>query len=97
MRIIDRKRIEDCFDGSRVMRYFFDEAWARDEILRLASLGELEYFEDFPRPLFRVSTPGGAEIKGVEGEADCQVVYPKAGREQIQARLEAFWSWHEAP
>ena len=89
MKIIDRKRIEDCFDGSRVMRYFFDSAWTRSDILRLAPLGAVEYFEDFPRPLFRVALPDGAEIKGVEGESDCQVVYPQRNRQQIQARIES--------
>lgn len=91
MNIVDSKRVEDCFDGSRVMRYFFDAAWTRDEILRLAPLGKLDYFDDFPRPLFRVITPDGGEIKGVEGESDCQVVYPSANREQIQARIEAHF------
>jgi len=89
MKIIDSKRIEDCFDGSRVMRYFFDAPWTHEAILRLASLGKLDYFDDFPRPLFRVTTPDGGEIKGVEGESDCQVVYPVANREGIQARIEA--------
>lgn len=89
MKIVDVKRIEDCFDGSRVQRYFFDAPWDSAAIRRLAALGRLEYFADFPRPLFRVTLPGGAEIKGVEGESDCQVVYPQENREQIQARVEA--------
>ncbi len=92
MKIVESKRVEDCFDGSRVVRYFFDAAWNRAAILRLALLGKLDYFDDFPRPLFRLSTPDGGEIKGVEGEADCQVVYPSANREQIQARIEAFFT-----
>ena len=89
MRIVDVKRVEDCFDGSRVMRYFFDTPWTAAVIRRLAALGDLEYCDDFPRPLFRVTLPDGAEIKGVEGESDCQVVYPQRDREQIQARIES--------
>jgi hypothetical protein len=92
MRVAAAKRIEDCFDGSRVMRYFFDETWTRANILRLAALGDLEYFDEFPRTIFRVGTADGAEIKGVEGEADCQVIYPKTDRDQIQARIEAFFA-----
>jgi len=88
MRIADVKRVEDCFDGSRVMRYFFDAPWTAAAIRRLAPLGRLEYFDDFPRPLFCVTLADGAEIKGVEGDSDCQVVYPRENRERIQARIE---------
>ena len=40
--------------------------------------------------VFRVRTPDGAEIKGVEGERDCQVVFPAKNRATIQSRFETW-------
>ena len=42
MIIVEIRKIEDCFDGSRVYGYRFDEPWARDAIERLGSLGWLK-------------------------------------------------------
>ncbi len=89
MTIKDVKLVEDCFDGSSILRYWFDAAWTAQSIQALRPLGELEYFGDFPRPLFRLQTPDGAQIKGIEGDDNCQVVYPREGRSAIQERIEA--------
>ncbi len=84
MRIVQVKKVEDCFDGSSVYRYWFDTPWTRDAIMGLKALGDLEYFADFPRPFFRVCGHRGLHVKGVEGEDNCQAIFPKQGKEEIQ-------------
>ena len=92
MRITSTDKVEDCFDGSVVFRYYFAEAWTEETIRGLEEMGETEYFPDFPRPFFRLRTPSGMEVKGVEGEDNCLVILPRAGREFAKAMFEARFS-----
>jgi hypothetical protein len=88
VKLVGKVKVEDCFDGSSVYRYFFEAAWGREDIRGLQALGRLEYYPDFPRPFFRLIGPGWAQLRGVEGEDSCQVVLPRQGREEVIARLE---------
>ncbi len=92
MRLLRTSKVEDCFDGSSVYRYFFDSVWSPGEIRRLRRLGRLDYYPDFPRPFFRLVGPGGAQLRGVEGECSCHVVLPRQGREEVIARLNDHFS-----
>jgi hypothetical protein len=88
MRITSVEKLDDCFDGSRVYSYHFDQPWTRLAILQLASLGKLDYFADFPRPFFRLRRAGGLLLKGVEGLPHCRVVVPPNQQEQFKQDLE---------
>lgn len=88
MKIIRRHKVEDCFDGSSVFSYEISEDWTADNIRCLATLGDLEYFAEFPRPLFRLRTRDGLYVSGVTGAAVCRVVLPRTNREVVQHRLE---------
>jgi hypothetical protein len=88
MRIAAVEQLEDCFDGSRVYTYHFDQAWTRESIQRLSGCGELDYFPDFPRPFFRLRGTGGLQIKGVEGLAHCRVVLPPKYSQDFRLVLE---------
>lgn len=92
MTIIQRQKVEDCFDGSGVWEYRFETAWTRADIDLLGPLGRLEYFGDFPRPLFRVHGPAGLQIKGVEGENSCRVVFPRTNRDALRESFESVFS-----
>lgn len=89
MNIVNRVKLEDCFDGSAVFTYEVSEPWTERSVRRLASLGPLQYFDDFPRPLFRLRTAAGLFVNGVAGARDCRVVLPRTHREQVQQELEA--------
>ena len=91
MRITSVVNAEDCFDGGGSVRYWFDEPWNRSDIQRLASLGRLDYFPDFPRPFFRVVARNGMQLKGVEGAASCLIVFTKGGREAAQQEFEQLF------
>ncbi|HUB14697.1 MAG TPA: hypothetical protein VMB34_22295 [Acetobacteraceae bacterium] len=74
MRLMRVEKLEDCFDGSSTCTYCFDQAWTREAIQQLATLGELTYFADFPRPFYRVCAAGGLQVRGVEGLSHWRVV-----------------------
>lgn len=88
MKIVDRVKVEDCFDGSSVYVYQLSEPWTEQSARRLAGLGHFQYFADFPRPLFRLRTDSGLFVNGVAGARDCRVVLPRNNREQVQHQLE---------
>lgn len=87
MRVTGSEKLEDCFDGSMVFRWHFEQPWDRESIAALARLGSLDYFPGFPRPYFRLRTGEGFQISGVEGESACRVVLPP-GR-----KLSAILPW----
>ena len=94
MRLVESTRLEDCFDGSAVFRYRTDQAWTTEAIRALARFGELDYFPDFPRPYYRVRSTNGLQIRGLEGEYVCTVIFPSAGREQLHQSWEEFiWTF----
>ena len=91
MKIVNRKKVEDCFDGSSVFTYWFDNKWHKEAIEKLNSLGELQYFPEFPRPFFRLIGKKGFQVKGVEGENNCRVILPGAGKEEIKLEFESLF------
>jgi hypothetical protein len=90
MKILNRVKIEDCFDGSAVYVYELSEPWTEPRARRLAALGHFQYFADFLRPLFRLRTEAGLFVNGVAGARDCRVVLPRTNREHVQRELEAM-------
>ncbi len=88
MKILEVKKVEDCFDGSTIYGYSFDEKWTRETIFQLKAMGELDYFPDFPRPFFRVRGKDGLQIKGVEGEDNCRAIYPQKQKEVRKQEFE---------
>lgn len=92
MKILAAQRIEDCFDGSRVYRYQFDQRWSAQSIHCLGQLGELQYFPDFPRPYFRLRTRQGAHVSGLGDDDACRVVYPHKDQDQLKREMESWFA-----
>ena len=88
MKIINIKKVEDCFDGSSVFNYWFTDPWQQKSIMNLNSFGEVEYFPDFPRPFFRLRGKNGFQVKGVEGEINCRVIFPRKEKDVIKKNFE---------
>lgn len=58
--------VEDCLDGTAIKELILGEPANRALADRLSALGELDYYDNFPRPFFRV-TSDAVQIKGVAG------------------------------
>jgi hypothetical protein len=77
VKVIARDILENCFEGDFVVNYTFDTSWTKDTIYALKPLGQLKYYETFPRPMFQVTSSGGHFIKGVQGTCECRVIYAR--------------------
>lgn len=89
MNDFESKKLEDCFDGSRVYEYRLMQSTIDEAFIKsLAALGQLEYFPKFPRPFFRVRSQDGLQLKGVQGEQTFQVILPDKGQQKRKERFE---------
>jgi hypothetical protein len=84
MKIINIKKIEDCFDGSFIKEALFDNVVTKNFIYYLALAGELEYFPSFARPFYKVEVPGRYMVKGVEGNKTARLIITRKNREELQ-------------
>ena len=88
MKILRQRKLEDCFDGSTVYGYEFTDPWDEARIQALARFGKLDYFTDFPRPMFRVTCESGLFIQGLAGTNQCRVILPRTDRGQAVRHFE---------
>ncbi len=87
MKIIETDNADNCFDGDFVVKYKFDTALCKEDILSLKQLGAFQYYGSFPKPLFRLTCANGIFVTGVQGSNECKVIY---GRERTQEEREVF-------
>lgn len=90
MRLVRKELVEGCLPSAPEYRYVFSEPWTAGLIGCLGCWGQLDYYGDFPRPFFRLRLANGIQMKGVEGEPVCRVVFPGQDRgmsEEFDARL----------
>jgi hypothetical protein len=73
MKVLTMRPIEDCFDGSSIRELTLDVPVTRELVTVLGAGGTIQYFADFPRPLFRVRVEGRYDIKGIAGESTIRV------------------------
>jgi len=76
MKLVKIKKLEDCFDGSIIFEYSFDENIEETFMKMLGQTGKLDYYPDFSRPFFKIMTHDGLQIKGIIGEKNFEITYP---------------------
>jgi hypothetical protein len=74
MRIVSIRELENCFDGSFIKEALLDTEVTLPFIRHLETLGELRYYPSFARPFYQLRLPGGATIKGVEGNRTMRLI-----------------------
>ena len=77
MKVKEVKVVEDCFDGSFIREFILDEPTSEDFIKKLSQDAILEYYKDFPRPLFKIKKKKAYEIKGVIGNKSVRVIFSR--------------------
>ncbi|MCK5055549.1 MAG: hypothetical protein KAT34_02770 [Candidatus Aminicenantes bacterium] len=80
MQITEIKKIEDCFDGSVIFKYLFSEEMDEDLMNKIGEGNKLQYFPDFLRPFFKITTPADLQIKGILGDRDFEVIFPQTDK-----------------
>jgi len=90
MKPVRKELLEGCLPSAPEYRYVLSEPWTAELIAALRRLGQLDYYADFPRPFFRLRMANGVQMKGIEGEPLCRVLFPgeAAGKiEEFEAEL----------
>ena len=94
MKLIEIKKLEDCFDGSVIFQYSFDKEVEEELMKKLGQVGKLYYYPDFMRPFFKITTSDGLQIKGIIGEKNFEITYPQTKKwekkKKFESNLERF-------
>ena len=77
MKLINIKKLEDCIDGSMIFMYTFNEKIDETLMRKVGKKGKLQYFPEFPRPFFKIITADGVQVKGIIGDDNFEVVFPR--------------------
>jgi hypothetical protein len=73
--VVESKAVEECLDGVIIRELRLDETVSEPFIRYLGQLGVLQYYPHFSRPFYRVTRKGEFIVKGVLGNASCQVFF----------------------
>ncbi len=68
------KKLEDCIDGSMIYEFVLYRSTDIDFINFLKTKGDIDYYPDFPKPLFRGEIRGVSHITGCLGTDRFRVV-----------------------
>lgn len=66
-RVIEIRELEDCFDGSFMKEVEIDEPLSEKIMHRMAQDANLDYYQNFPRPYFRIEKNGVFVVQGIIG------------------------------
>lgn len=83
-------KMEDCFDGSMIYQITLMNDVDDALIAFLRRQGALDYYPDFPKPLFRIDIKGLCHMTGYLGSPDIRVVLYRENPAQNLIRLETL-------
>lgn len=73
MRVIGIKHVEDCFDGSFIKELCFDREISKEMVFFLGRGGDVQYFETFARPFFKIRIKSKYDLKGIVGNRTMRI------------------------
>ena len=89
MKLIKIEKVEDCLDGSMVFKYSVNEKINETVMRQLAEGGKLQYYPDFPKPFFKIITADGMQVKGIIGDDNFEVLFPRRNKEERKKAFDA--------
>ncbi len=78
MKLIEARKIEDCFDGGSRYEFRFNNEIAEAFMRRLVGAGRLDFFPEFPKPFFKIFRSDGSQVKGILGSMDIEVYFTRS-------------------
>ncbi len=73
MEILEIKNVEDCFDGSLIKEILLASEITKDFIYSIGDECNIQYFDNFARPFFKIRKNGLFDLKGIEGNKTMRV------------------------
>lgn len=92
MTIVDIRQDEDCFDDSMMYELVFDEPAREEHITSLQSLGDLEYFSQFPRPFYRLTVGNRYVLKGVLAGETAKLILFRGEPQPVAAEIQGCFN-----
>lgn len=89
MKLVDIKKVEDCFDGSMIFKYSFNKEVEEPLMRIMGQKGKLHYYPEFLKPFFKITTVESIQIKGIIGDDNFEVVYPQTNKWEKKKEFEA--------
>ena len=89
MKLINIKKLEDCLEGSMIFMYSVNNKITETLMRTLAEKGKLQYYPEFPKPFFKIITVDGVQVKGIIGDDNFEVVYPKTNKVERKKGFDA--------
>jgi hypothetical protein len=89
MKLTNIKKVEDCLDGSMVFKYSLNKKINETLMRKLAEGGKLQYYPEFPRPFFKLITADGVQVKGIIGDSNFEVLFPRRNKEERKKVFDA--------
>jgi hypothetical protein len=89
MKLIEMRKVEDCFDGGSRLEYRFEGEIVKEFMMRLAAGSRLDFFPEFPKPFFKIFREDGLQIKGILGLSDIEVYFPRSQADEKKKDFEA--------
>lgn len=90
MKLVNIKKLEDCIDGSMIFMYSFNEKIHETLMKKLGEKGKLQYYPEFPRPFFKIITADGIQVKGIIGDDNFEVVFPRTNKQERKKNFETI-------
>lgn len=88
MKLVEVKKMDDCFDGSMVFEYRFDRQIDETFMKIISRPGRLSYYPEFSRPFFKIFSEKGIQIKGIIGDDNFQVTFPQTRKAELKKAFE---------
>jgi hypothetical protein len=85
--VLQIRHLQVCLDSSIVVEVELDQTLDEACMRRIAAADRLEYFPDFPRPLFRIMRRGVWAIQGILGTVKLRVTYLPDATDSAESEL----------
>ncbi len=87
---MELENIKNLFDGSSIIDYKLTSIITADSILKMGTLGKLDYYKSFPTRYFKIQLKDGGMIRGIEGESVIRVQYHAKSKNESQKLIESY-------
>ena len=95
MKFKEYKIIEDCLEGSNVRDILLDEPSTKEFIYYFEKIGKLLFFDELPKPMYKIIVKGKYTIKGIAGNNTMRVLLPDNESDESLQELKEFINNYE--
>lgn len=88
MKLVEIKHVEDCFDGSFIKELRFESKITEEDVFFLGRSGDVQYFETFAKPFFKIRVKSKYDLKGIAGNRTLRIHLKSNAPEALERFLD---------